>query len=245
MEVKNLQTGDWRHSCSRHGMFGTSSFMRLTPRALTRTPENFLWGGHGIGAPVFQPCPFPQCFPCSLFVTVMLLSGASVSKLPWGSSSILKVKSRLLGIRGSSMLSSSLPKLNSQLWDWAPSPALFQHTSVYTQAPTHGCLHARSRVHTQASTHTNTRVMILPGSLHCQCSFHYPGPRDPRILCNSYPRIRFAPPYLSYCYRTMFVSPKFMCWNPNSLHGHIWRQDLQKAINAHWDHEGLVLNPKG
>ena len=190
------------------------------------------WSSHLSALPTSSKFPILHSLP---HTPVPASSFSQHIALP-GSITILKVKSRLLGTCGSSLLSSSLPKLSSHMRDWSPSQLSFNtqvcvhtdtHTRVlactitrthtgrdshiHTQAGTHTYTHRQGLTHTHTGrdSHIHTRVMTRPGFLHHPCSFHHPGPRDPRVLCNSYPHICFAPPSLS-------IVTEQCLWSPNS-----------------------------
>ena len=162
------------------------------------------WSSHLSALPTSSKFPILHSLP---HTPVPASSFSQHIALP-GSITILKVKSRLLGTCGSSLLSSSLPKLSSHMRDWSPSQLSFNtQVCVHTDTHTRVLACTITRTHTGRDSHIHTRVMTRPGFLRHPCSFHHPGPRDPRVLCNSYPHICFAPPSLSIVTEQCLCSP--------------------------------------
>lgn len=112
--------------------------------------------------------PTSSRFPsCSLFLTLMFPWVASLSTLPWESFTTLKVRSRLFGVHGSSLLSSSLPKSVPKC-GIGPQALLSSNTRVCVHTGTHtrvlACTITRTHPGKDSHTHTHTRW-------HCLVSF--------------------------------------------------------------------------
>ena len=120
--------------------------------------------------------PTSSRFPsCSLFVSLMFPWVASLSTLPWESFTTLKVRSRLFGVRGSSLLSSSLPKSVPKC-GIGPQALLSSNTRVRVHTGTHtrvlACTITRTHPGKDSHTHTHDDTAWFPSP-----SVLFPPPR--------------------------------------------------------------------